>query len=86
VTAPAVISAATRSGVASRCARASANAPSSAASIAIVSSRAVGSAMPPARKRSAPTTIQRSNTSAQATRITSLLASTIGCLVSVMIG
>ena len=61
------------SGVVVRIARARTNAPSSAQSMAIVSSRAVSSGSPASSSTAAPAAIQCSNTSAQAHRSTSLV-------------
>jgi len=66
-----------------RAARASTNAPSSAASIAIVISRAAAWSSPARSKRCAPAAIQLSNTSAHACRIVSLLLDTSSATVAI---
>jgi hypothetical protein len=74
---------ATRSGSMSRRARESTNAPSRAASMATVSSRAVSGVAPARSKRSAPRLIQLSKTSAQAWRIVSLVLDTSSATVAI---
>ena len=64
-------------------ARASTNAPSSAASIAIVSSRACSWVKPPSSCRAAPAAIQRSNTSAHACRSGSLVLDVSSAIVAI---
>ncbi len=66
-----------------RVARASTNAPSSAQNRAMASSRASASLAPAPANRAAPAAIQRSNTSAHASRMTSLALETSSATVAI---